>query len=159
MKGKPNFYFARFIWFSCKGTAPFRNKSVYFGFFSKNQISLSPFPCLTIPYGTHWFSSNTKVKPCWTGFVVGWVTVWEYPLKASIFVLFVLPFVFYSPHCTLLNYCCDWFPSKNNYRGHTVLFKIVFEIRSQCKCKKYIRHSVARKGNIFFLRFGGVQCS
>ena len=118
---------------------------------------MAPFLCLTIPYGTHWFSSNTEVKPCRTGFAVGWVTVWEYPLRASIFVLLALPFVFYSPHCARLNYRLRLVPSKNNYCGHTVLFKIVFEIRSRRKYKKYIRHSVARKGKVFFkIRRGSV---
>ena len=147
MNGKPNLYFSWFIWFSCGGTAPFRNRSIYFCFFFlKPNKSLAPLPCPTIPpNGTHWFSSNTER----TGVRSWMVTVWEYPLKASIFVLFVFPSVFYSPHCARLNYCCDWFLSKNNYRGHTVLFKIVFEVRSRRKYKKYIRHSVARKGKVF----------
>ena len=42
------------------------------------------------------------------------------------------------------------FPSKNNYRGHKVLFIIVFEIRSRHKHKKSIRHSVLHNGKGFF---------
>ena len=94
---EPNFYFS-FIWVSCVGLAPFRNKGIFFWLLSLVE------PCHMECPGSH---PNTEVKLCQVGFVVGWP--WE---KASIFVFAIsffpyIPITFYSLNRTRLNCCCE----------------------------------------------------
>ena len=86
------------------------------------------------------------------------------PVVGFHFVLFALPFAFYSSHCARLNYCCDWFPSKNNRRGHTVLFKIVLRFGRDANTRNIQDtrwHARVRSlivvvvVVVVFLRFGG----